>query len=84
MTVLLQETLLIVLILSGVPLIAASVVGFVASLLQAVTQVQEQSISYVLKLLAVVGVAVAGARWGSRMLTDFSARIFEGTGMVLL
>ena len=46
--------LVIVLIMSLPPLIAAAIVGLVIGLLQAVTQIQDQTLSLVFKLLAVM------------------------------
>ena len=46
--------LVIVLIMSLPPLIAAAIVGLMIGLLQAVTQIQDQTLSLVFKLLAVM------------------------------
>lgn len=46
----LRQTFIVVLIVSAIPLIASSVVGFFVSILQAATQVQDQTLSYVLKV----------------------------------
>ena len=45
-----REGLLMVLLLSGGPMLASMLVGLVVSLLQATTQIQEQTLSYVPKL----------------------------------
>jgi flagellar biosynthesis protein FliQ len=49
-----REGLLLVLLLSGPPLIASIVVGFVIGLLQAATQIQDQTLAFVPKLVAVL------------------------------
>ena len=55
-----REGLLLVLLLSGPPLVASMVVGFVVSLLQAATQIQDQTLAFVPKLVVVMIVLVMG------------------------
>lgn len=55
----LREGLLLVLLVSAPPLLASLVVGFVVSVLQAVTQIQDQSLTFVPRLAAVMLVLVA-------------------------
>lgn len=77
----LSQTLLLVLYLSLPALGVAAVVGLLVGLLQAVTQIQDQSLPQVVKLLAVlltvalVGPVLAGPmlRQAERVLTDFPA-----------
>jgi flagellar biosynthetic protein FliQ len=54
-----REGLLLVLLLSGPPLVASMVVGFVVSLLQAATQIQDQTLAFVPKLVVVMVVLAA-------------------------
>jgi len=54
-----REGLLLVLLLSGPPLLAAAVVGFVVGALQGATQIHDQTLAFVPKLLVVVLVLVA-------------------------
>src|ERR1700710_1266392 len=53
---LLRETMLVVLKLAGPPLLVALCVGLIVSLLQAVTQINEASLAFVPKVIAVAGV----------------------------
>ena len=58
-------------------LLVAIVLGLIISIFQATTQIQEQTLTFVPKL---VGVAVAGIIFGSWMLhnmTNFFERIFD-------
>ena len=72
----LTESMLLVLILSLPPIIVASVVGIAVSLLQALTQVQEQTVSFAIKLIAVaVTIALMAGMLGSEMVT-FTNRLF--------
>ena len=54
-----REGLVLVLLLSGPPLIASMLVGFVVGLFQAATQIQDQSLAFVPKLVVVMLVLVA-------------------------
>lgn len=49
-----KQALLLVLVLSAPPVLAAMVVGLMVSLLQATTQIQEQTLTFVPKLVVVV------------------------------
>ncbi len=48
------EALWLVLLLSAPPIIAASVVGLLVAVVQAATQLQEQTLQYTLKFFAIV------------------------------
>ena len=71
------EAMMLVMMLSLPPIIVASIVGIVVSLLQALTQVQEQTLSFGIKLIAVaVTMAMMAGIMGSEML-NFTTRLFE-------
>lgn len=58
-----KQAMLLIVLLSAPPLIVAVVVGVLTSLLQAVMQLQDQTLPFALKLLA-VGIALAlTGRW---------------------
>ena len=64
-----QEGLLLVLVCSAPPVLAALVVGLAMGVLQAATQVQEQTLNLVPKIVAVtVALLVAGPWMGSQLL----------------
>lgn len=70
------QALYLILLLSAPMLMAALGVGLVISILQATTQVQEQTLSFVPKLIATfVSVVVCGT-WISGMVGGFATRIF--------
>ncbi|MCC7145067.1 MAG: flagellar biosynthesis protein FliQ [Phycisphaeraceae bacterium] len=75
-----RESLLVMLMLSTPILLAGLVIGLFISILQAVTQIQEQTLSFVPKILGMGLVAVLLTPWVARMLLDFSARMFSGAG----
>ena len=57
----LREGLLLILLLSAAPMLMSMLVGLVVGIFQATTQIQEQTLSYVPKLIAVfLTLAIAG------------------------
>ncbi|MEO1481653.1 MAG: flagellar biosynthesis protein FliQ [Myxococcota bacterium] len=58
-------------------LLSGLVVGLVVSIFQAATQLQEQAISFIPKLLAVGGALVFTAPWLLERLTRFASVLFE-------
>ncbi len=71
------EALRLILILSLPPLLASLVVGLVISLLQALTQVQEQTLTFVPKIVATILVLIITAGWMLDTLREFAGRVFE-------
>jgi type III secretion HrpO family protein len=72
-----SRALLLVLMLSAPPIIVASVVGVAVSLIQALTQIQEQTLSFAIKLIAVVITIFATASWLGGMIFEYSVVIFD-------
>lgn len=71
-----KEALLLVLILSGPPVLVSMVVGLVISLFQATTQIQEQTLTFVPKLVAVfVTLAIFGT-WLMALMIRFTNNLF--------
>jgi flagellar biosynthesis protein FliQ len=54
---------------------AALVVGLVIGLLQAVTSIQEQTLSFVPKLIAIVATLVVAGPWMMRLLMEYTGEI---------
>jgi type III secretion HrpO family protein len=68
-----REALALVAVVSAPPLLAALVVGLAVGVLQAATQVQEQSVGTVPRLLAVLGALALSAPWIGAHLVRFAA-----------
>ena len=78
----LREGLLLVLLLSAGPMLASLVVGFTVSVLQATTQIQEQTLSYVPKLVSVfLTIAVLGP-WMLSQSVQFAQLLFDSIVLV--
>jgi flagellar biosynthetic protein FliQ len=72
---LIKTTLLQAIAVAG-PLIGVSmVVGLAVSLFQAVTSIHEQTLSFVPKALAVVGLGILLLPWLLRTVVEFTAQI---------
>lgn len=65
------KAVLLVSLVSGLPLLASMCVGFVVSVFQAATQIQEQTLSFIPRLLAVVGSLFIFGSWMMRELVAF-------------
>ena len=76
------SALLLVLFLSMPPIVAAASVGTLVALLQALTQVQEQTLSFAIKLLVVIVVIFATAAWLGQELFHFAESAFDEIGVV--
>src|SRR3954468_23683488 len=76
-TDLIRHTLLIALIVSAPMLVIGLVVGIVVSLLQAVTQIQEQTLSFIPKIVAMVAAAIILMPWMGRRLLEYSVAMFS-------
>jgi type III secretion protein S len=71
------ESMMLVMLLSMPPILVASIVGIVISLLQALTQIQEQTLSFAIKLVAVaVTIAAMAGMLGSEMLV-YTLKLFN-------
>jgi len=78
-TDLVRESLILMLMLGGPILGVAILVGLVISILQAVTQIQEQTLTFVPKMVGMGVVAILLTPWLAQRLMDFAAASFAGT-----
>ena len=72
------EALHMVLWLSLPMLVVALVVGVAISLLQAVTQIQEMTLTCVPKIIAVFACLVLAAPWLTRTMVGFTRELIQG------
>ena len=75
--VLLRETMLVALKLGGPPLLAALAIGIVMSLLQAITQINEQTVAFVPKVVVILGALLILGPFMLMTMTDFSHSLFD-------
>ena len=74
---LLREALLLILKLGGPPLAGALVVGLLVSLLQAVTQINETTLAFVPKVVAIGAVLLFTGGYMMSQLSDFTHILFD-------
>ena len=72
-----KEALLIVLKVGGPILVVSIVIGLVISILQAATQVHEQTLTFVPKLLAIGLILLLAGGWMMDTVSDFAKMIFK-------
>ncbi len=71
-----RRAITLVLVTGAPVLVTALLVGLIVSLLQAVTQVQDQTLTFVPKIIAVlVALAIAGS-WMMEKLVEFGQEMF--------
>jgi flagellar biosynthetic protein FliQ len=69
-----QQALEVMLMVSAPLLVTALVVGLAVSVLQAATQINEMTLSFIPKLLAMVAALVVAGPWMLATLTDYIQR----------
>ena len=74
---LMNEALWLVLMLSAPPILAASIIGLIVSIVQSATQLQEQTVQYACKFIAIVITIALIAPLLSGSLYQFSVRVFS-------
>jgi flagellar biosynthetic protein FliQ len=74
---LLQHAVWLVILLSAPLLLVNLVVGLGISIFQAVTQIQESTLSFVPKLLATFLVLVLAGPWMTQMVVEYSQQMFH-------
>lgn len=72
-----KQTLFLALILTAPPVMIAMLVGLVISILQATTQIQEQTLTFVPKLVAVVVTLAVAGPWMLAQLISFAQALYE-------
>jgi flagellar biosynthetic protein FliQ len=73
----------VTLLLAAPPLLAALLTGLVVSVFQAATQINEMTLSFIPKLVAMFGVMVVMGPWMLGIFLDYLRNLFTGIpGMI--
>ncbi|NOQ93333.1 MAG: flagellar biosynthesis protein FliQ [Methylophaga sp.] len=72
-----QQTLQVITMLIAVILLPALFVGLLVSMFQAATSINEQTLSFIPKLLVTILVLVFAGPWMLSLLTGYAQRVFE-------
>lgn len=77
LTFITQEALFLVLVVSAPPVLMSLLVGFIISLFQATTQIQEQTLTFAPKVIIVFGVLAMTGPWIGSQLVRFTFHVFD-------
>ena len=72
-----RQAIEMTLILSAPLLLAALVIGLIISIFQAATQINEQTLSFIPKLVGMFLVLILAGPWMLQMMVDYIRRLFE-------
>lgn len=70
-----NKAMLLIVVLSAIPVIVATVVGLLVGLLQTVTQLQEQTLPFGIKLLAVFGSLFMISGWLADKVMNYTLEV---------
>jgi len=70
------QALFLILILSGPPILISMAFGLFVAIFQAATQIQEQTLSFTVKLVAVIGVLLIMGGYLSQQIMQYASTIF--------
>ncbi len=76
-TAVIRDLMITAVLLAAPPVLTSLIVGLIVSMLQTVTSIQEQTLSFVPRLLTVGVVLAVSVPWTIRVLSSFSMRMWE-------
>lgn len=72
-----RQALLIIILLVSIIVIPSLITGLVVSIFQAATQINEQSLSFIPRLLVTFLTLIVAAPWLSSIILDFTHSVFD-------
>ncbi len=73
----LREGIWVVIKMAGPMLLLSMVVGIFVAIFQAVTQIHEQTLGFILKMTVIILVLLVGGGWMGQTFLDYAGRVFE-------
>lgn len=70
------QALLLILLLSGPPIVISMILGLMVAIFQAATQIQEQTLSFTVKLFAVILTLMILGGWLGSQIIQYTNSIF--------
>ncbi len=70
-----REALMMTLIISAPVMVIGMIVGLIISLFQSMTQLQEQTISFVPKIVAMIGIGLVLSPWLANKLLEYAIEL---------
>jgi len=71
------------LMLSAPLLLAALVIGLIVSIFQAATQINEQTLSFIPKLVGMLLILLLAGPWMLQIIVDYVRRLFESIPQII-
>ncbi|MGI6151280.1 MAG: flagellar biosynthesis protein FliQ [Christensenellales bacterium] len=81
--IVLQDAITTILTVAGPMLVVAMVVGLIVSIFQATTQINEQTLAFVPKLVAILLVLLLTAGFIFTTMSEFTTRMFSYVGTLI-
>jgi flagellar biosynthesis protein FliQ len=72
-----RQALELTLLVSAPALLTALIIGLLVSIFQAATQINEQTLSFIPKLVGMFGVLIIAGPWMVGLMVDFIQRLFS-------
>lgn len=79
-----RETLIVVIKCSAPMLLVSLIVGLIISIFQTITSIQEQTLTFVPKLLSIFLVLMLCGSWIFKVLMDFTNELFSNFGRYIM
>jgi type III secretion HrpO family protein len=70
------QALMLILLLSAPPILISTLLGLFVAIFQAATQIQEQTLSFMIKLVAVIFTLFLLGGWLSSQIMQYTSNIF--------
>ncbi|AFL72438.1 flagellar biosynthesis protein FliQ [Thiocystis violascens] len=67
----------VIVLLAAPPLLAGLTIGLIVSMIQAATQIQEMTLSFIPKLLGVGASLIFAGHWMLSLITDYIIRLYH-------
>jgi flagellar biosynthetic protein FliQ len=78
-----RQAIFVLLLVSAPLLLAALVTGLLVSIFQAATSINEQTLSFIPKLVAMFVTLIIAGPWMLEILTDYVRRLFESIPQIV-
>lgn len=78
-----KQAIYVLLLVSAPLLIAALVSGLIVSIFQAATQINEATLSFIPKLVAMFLTMIVAGPWMIEIMTDYMRRLFESIPQIV-
>jgi type III secretion protein S len=72
------QALILILLLSGPPIFLSMILGLIVAIFQAATQIQEQTLSFTVKLFAIIFTVIILGGWLGAQIMQFTNMVFAG------